>query len=146
MKFTFRVDPHQKAFWGRLVFEVERLCVHLGAAPPLQGTLGHIGFQGEFHGSMLPLPEVLLRPTFVEREGHTGSQYFWSKRKYSKPAKNAPSGTSKIRKMINQLRKWVFLAERTRLARLGGLFSLIREQSNTGRAYGSVFLYPPAPL
>ena len=49
------------------MFEVERLCVHLGAAPPLQGTLGHIGFQGEFHGSMLPLPEVLLRPAFVER-------------------------------------------------------------------------------
>ena len=51
VKFTFRGDPLQKAFWGIYPSEVERLCVHLRAFPPLQCLLRHIAFRGEFHGS-----------------------------------------------------------------------------------------------
>ena len=42
VKFTFRTDPLQKAFWGMLPREVERLCVHLRALPPLQCPQRHI--------------------------------------------------------------------------------------------------------
>ena len=44
VKFTFRADPRQKAFWGRLPSEVELLCVHLRALPPLQCPQRHIVF------------------------------------------------------------------------------------------------------
>ena len=54
VKFTFRADPRQKAFWGRLPSEVERLCVHLGALPPLQCLQRHIALRGEFHRSGNP--------------------------------------------------------------------------------------------
>lgn len=49
VKFTFGAHPHQKAFRGLWSVEVEGLCVHLGAAPPLQVPQRHIAFQGEFH-------------------------------------------------------------------------------------------------
>ena len=59
VKFTFQVDPLQKGFWGRLVLEVERLCVYLGASPPLQCLQRHIASRGEFHRFGEPPPEVL---------------------------------------------------------------------------------------
>ena len=70
MKFTFRGDPLQKAFWGMLPREVERLCIHLRALPPLQCLQRHIAFRGEFHRSGLPLPEVPQRQVGMFREIH----------------------------------------------------------------------------
>ena len=67
VKFTFRADPRQKAFWGRLPSEVERLCVHLGASPPLQCPQRHIGFRGEFHGSEPPCQKHLRGWSGIQR-------------------------------------------------------------------------------
>ena len=70
VKFTFASYPRQKAFWGMLLFEVERLCVHLGALPPLQCLQRHIGFRGEFHRLGLALPEGPQRVVRRCREIH----------------------------------------------------------------------------
>ena len=70
VKFTFRTDPHQKAFRGIYPSEVERLCVHLRALPPLQCLQRHIAVRGEFHGLGLPPLDVHQRPIRQTREIH----------------------------------------------------------------------------
>ena len=44
--------------------------IHLSRRPPSEGLQRHIPFRGEFHGSGLPLPEVLERPIRRSREIH----------------------------------------------------------------------------
>ena len=69
VKFTFCGAPLQNALRGRLPSEVERLCIHLRALPPLQCPQRHIAFRGEFYR-----PPPLRRPSGAGWEPFSAKQ------------------------------------------------------------------------